>query len=96
MVASDPLALRSDPKFIDFEKTHGGKMDWATIHDYVAARAADGSPDGQLLEEQYEDMVKDALKTVQGEVEENQLRGSSVLTDAPKRPGRFPGIEGMR
>jgi hypothetical protein len=33
---------------------------------------------------------------VQGEVEENQLRGSSVLTDAPKTSGRFPGIEAMR
>jgi hypothetical protein len=96
MIAEDPLQLRSDPKFVDFEKTHGGKADWATIHDYVTARGADGTPDGALLAEQYQEMVKKYLEIVQGEVEENQLRGSSVMTDAPKKAGRFPGIEDMR
>ena len=46
--------------------------------------------------EQYQDAVKKNLEIQQGEVEENQLRSSSVLTDQLKTGGRYPGIEGMR
>ncbi|MFI5360632.1 MAG: hypothetical protein ACHQ49_01580 [Elusimicrobiota bacterium] len=98
MIATDPFfsQLRSDPKFLEFEKARGGKADWAAFHEYVSARAADGSTDGALLAEQYEDAVKKSLEIQQGEVEGNQLRSSSVDTSAPMTAGKFPGIEGMR
>ena len=98
MIASDPFfaQLRNDPKFAAFEKARGGKADWAAFHDYVRERAADGSADGALLAEQYQDAVKRNLEIQQGEVEENQLRSSSVLTDQLKTGGKYPGLEGMR
>ncbi len=98
MIATDPFfsQLRSDPQFLAFEKARGGKADWAAFHDYIRQRAADGSADGALLAEQYEDAVKKNLEIQQGEVEENQLRSSSVLTDQLKTGGKYPGLEGMR
>jgi hypothetical protein len=99
MIANDPFFLdlrNNDPKFREFEAARGGKTDWAMIHDYVRQRAADGSADGALLAEQYQDAVKKNLEIQQGEVEENQLRSSSVLTDQLKTGGKYPGLEGMR
>ena len=98
MIAEDPFfaQLRSDPKFVAFETKRGGKADWSLFHDYVRERSADGTADGALLAEQYQDVVKHHLEIKQGVVEEDQLRSSSVLTDAPKTVGKYPGIEGMR
>ncbi|HEX4047286.1 MAG TPA: hypothetical protein VH309_05605, partial [Elusimicrobiota bacterium] len=98
MIANEPFfsQLRSDPQFVAFETARGGKADWAMFHDYIRQRAADGTADGALLAEQYEDVVKRNLEIQQGEVEENQLRSSSVLTDQLKTGGKYPGVEGMR
>jgi hypothetical protein len=99
MVANDPFFVNersNDPKFLEFEKARGGKADWAMFHDYIRSRAAEGSADGALLAEQYQDAVKRNLEIQQGEVEENQLRSSSVLTDQLKTGGKYPGLEGMR
>src|SRR6185312_2352781 len=98
MIAEDPffVGLRNDPKFVEFETARGGKADWTMFHDYVRMRAAEGTADGALLAEQYQDAVKKNLEIQQGEVEENQLRSSSVLPGQAKTDAKYPGLEGMR
>jgi hypothetical protein len=99
MVLKDPFFIdlrNNDPKFLAFEQARGGKADWAMYHDYVRSRAAEGTPEGAQVAERYEKAVKDALDIQQSEVEENQLRSSSVLTDQLKTGGKYPGLEKMR
>jgi hypothetical protein len=99
MIASDPffVQLRADPKFVEYAAKRGAqKLDWPLFHDYLFARATDGTPEGAALAQKYKDVVNKRLETVQGDVEHNQLLGSSVLTDRLKTNGRFPGVEGAR
>ena len=86
----------NDPKFLAFEKERGGSADWAMFDAYVSRRAAEHTPEGMQIAQRYEDAVKRGLAIAQGEIEENQLRSSSVLTDQHKTGGKFPGIEIMR
>ncbi|MFI5346929.1 MAG: hypothetical protein ACHQ51_11200 [Elusimicrobiota bacterium] len=99
MIAKDPFFAerRNDPKFMEFARKRGVvKPDWAVYHDYLFDRATDGSAEGSALAERYKKVVNEYLERGQGEVEENQLRSSSVLTDQLRTNGRFPGIEAMR
>jgi hypothetical protein len=99
MIAEDPffVELRSDPKFVEYARARGVQTpDWPVFHDYLFERATDGSVEGRTLGERYKKVVNDHLTTGQGEVEENQLRSSSVLTDQLKTNGKYPGIEGAR
>ncbi|MDE2510488.1 MAG: hypothetical protein KGL74_05145, partial [Elusimicrobia bacterium] len=99
MIAEDPFfaELRGDPKFVEFARGRGVKTpDWEAFHDYVRARGEDGSSEGQALVARYKEVVNSHLEIGQSDVEENQLRSSSVLTDQLRSNGRFPGVEGMR
>jgi hypothetical protein len=96
MVANDDFfkELRGDPRFTDFMKARGGQPDWAAYHDYVQLRVAQGGDEGAALGEEYAQVVKKALDTQQAQVEEGQLRSSSVLNDGRATTnGQFPGFE---
>ncbi|OGR49169.1 MAG: hypothetical protein A2X40_05940 [Elusimicrobia bacterium GWC2_65_9] len=100
--------LRSDPVFQKYASEHKiVDPDWATFHQYVRERLADPLMEpgvgadvararARELAVKYKETVKRHLERQQAEVEMNQLRSSSVETDAPITVGRFPGIEGMR
>jgi hypothetical protein len=99
MIAQDPFfaQLRSDPSFTAFMKARGGAPDWAAYHDYVQLRAAQGGDEGRALADEYANAVKKALDTQQAQVEEGQLRSSSVINDGRATTnGLFPGFEGLR
>ena len=99
MIAKDPffVELRGDPQFEEFARKRGVlKPDWTVYHDYLFERAVDGTAEGAALGQRYKGVVNEHLGLGQGQVEENQLRSSSVLTDQLRTHGRFPGIEGAR
>ncbi|OGS40945.1 MAG: hypothetical protein A2506_03215 [Elusimicrobia bacterium RIFOXYD12_FULL_66_9] len=91
MVKSDPFfeQLRSDPAFQKYAAEHKlAKLDWLSYHEFVRENPQYAS--------KYHQTIKGSLEKIQSEVEINQLRSSSVETDAPMSPGRFPGVERMR
>lgn len=90
------ISLRKDPLFQTYAASHSGKMDWATMHDYIESRARDGSGEGRQLLNDYSVSVRESLKNRQLEVEANNLRTSSVLTDAPTTVGKLPALEKLR
>ncbi len=98
MFEADPffLEMRKDPAFQAYARTHGGRIDWSTVNDYVLARARDGSGEGQLLSQRHEKAVRENLGRRNLEVEENLLRQSNVLTDAPTTQGKNPALERIR
>ena len=77
------LEMRKDPAFQEYTRTHGGRIDWQTLNDYLVARASDKSGEGRLLYQRYEKVVRESLERRNLEVEENLLRQSNVLTDKP-------------
>ncbi len=98
MFDTDPFfnGIRKDPAFQEFTRAHGGKLDWRTLNDYVLRRSADGTGEGQILFQRYEKSVRESLGRRNLEVEENLLRSSSVLTDAPMTMGKNPALERIR
>lgn len=103
MVAEEPffVGVMSDPRFVEFARARGVKdPKWSDVQAYVRERAGDGTADGALLAQQYKQAVKDVVQThldaQQQEVEEEQLRSSSVLQEPRRGGGRFPGLESMR
>ncbi|NNN05413.1 MAG: hypothetical protein HKL90_05895 [Elusimicrobia bacterium] len=99
MLAQDPFfkQLRADPRFVAFVKARGGAPDWAACDAYVRLRAAQGGDEGAALAADYAAAVKKALDIQQAQVEEGQLRSSSVLNDGrPTTNGQFPGVEGLK
>ncbi len=58
--------------------------------------AKDGTGEGELLSQRYEKAVRENLGRRNLEVEENLLRQSQVLTDAPMTQGKNPALEGIR
>lgn len=91
MVRSDPFfeQLRGDPAFQKYAADHKiAKPDWLAYHEFVR--------ENPRYAAEYQKAVKGSLEKVQSEVELNQLRSSSVETDAPVTPGRFPSVERMR
>jgi hypothetical protein len=93
--------VRASDDFLSYARARGvSEPDWAVYHDYISMRAADGTAEGRILAEEYDDVVKHYLEVRQGQVEEGQLQGSSVIDAMEKgRPtgtGLFPGVEGLR
>ncbi|MEK7381702.1 MAG: hypothetical protein AAB262_00260, partial [Elusimicrobiota bacterium] len=91
MVKSDPFfeQLRSDPAFQKYAAARKlVKLDWLTFHEFVRENPQHAA--------KYQQAVKGSLEKIQSEVEINQLRSSSVETDAPITPGKFPAVERMR
>ena len=91
MVQSDPVfeQLRGDPAFQRYAAQRKlVKPDWLSYHEFVR--------ENPQWAARYQAAVKGNLEKIQSEVELNQLRGSSVETDAPITPGKFPGVERMR
>ncbi len=99
MVANDDFfkKLRADPRFTAYVRARGLKPDWAASDAYVRMRAAEGGDEGRALAEDYVDAIKRALDAQQAQVEEGQLRSSSVLNDGRSTSlGLFPGVEGLK
>jgi len=103
MIAEEPFfnRLREDPRFIDYARARGvTEPKWSDFQGYLRERAYDGTADGALLAEQYRQAIKDVVQShldaQQQEVEEEQLRSSSVLQEPRRGGGRFPGLESMR
>jgi hypothetical protein len=98
MFESDPffVEMRKDPVFQEYTRKNGGRIDWNTANDYILARGADGTGEGQLLSQRAEKAVRENLARRNLEVEENLLRSSSVLTDAPTTQGKNPALERIR
>ena len=90
------ISLRKDPVFQTYAARHSGKMDWNTAFDYVDSRAREGSGEGRQILSDYQASVRESLTLRQLEVESNNLRTSSVLTDAPTTSGKFPAFEKLR
>lgn len=87
------LEMRKDPALEAFARSRGATtLDWALVHEYIRAREAGATPEGQALANKYRAEVQQYLERRQLEVEEDQLRSSSVSDDPSASPGRFPGL----
>lgn len=99
MFETDPFFttdLRRDPTFQEYVRKHGGVMDWHASNDFLHERMFDGSGEGALMYQRYEKALRKALGARNLEVEENLLRQSNVLTDAPTTQGKNPALERIR
>ncbi|MDD5304085.1 MAG: hypothetical protein PHS14_13370, partial [Elusimicrobia bacterium] len=98
MFETDPffLEMRKDPSFQDYARSHGGRLDWTAVNDYVLARAGDGTGEGQLLSQRADKAVRENLARRNLQVEENLLRQSNVLTDAPTTLSKNPALDRIR
>jgi len=90
------LELRKDPAFQEFVRSQGGKIEWSTANNYLLARSLDGTGEGLILAQKGEKAVRESLLRRNLEVEENLLRQSNVLTDAPTTMGKNPALERIR
>ncbi len=98
MFERDPffVELRKDPAFQEFARQNGGIMDWNASTNYLNKRSLDGTGEGELLYQRGEKAVRENLARRNLEVEENLLRQSNVLTDAPTTMGKHPALERIR
>lgn len=98
MFEKDPffVEMRKDPAFQEYTRTHGGRQDWRTLNEYLIQRSADGSGEGQLLAQRADKAVRENLGRRNLEVEENLLRQSNVLTDAPTTQSKNPALDRIR
>ncbi|MCR4294204.1 MAG: hypothetical protein NUW21_01615, partial [Elusimicrobia bacterium] len=98
MFEKDPffLEMRKDPTFQEYTRTHGGRLDWRTLNEYLVQRANDGSGEGLLLSQRADKAVRENLSRRNLEVEENLLRQSNVLTDAPTTQSKNPALDRVR
>ncbi len=98
MFEKDPffLEMRKDPAFQEYTRTHGGRQDWRTLNEYLVQRSADGTGEGQLLAQRADKAVRENLGRRNLEVEENLLRQSNVLTDAPTTQSKNPALDRIR
>ena len=87
--------LRKDPVMQAFARGKGGKLDWPTVHEYIAAREADGSGEGALLASEYRRVVRQTLDRRQLGVETDQLISSQVLQEAGSA-SKHPGLQKVR
>ena len=98
MFERDPffVEIRKDPAYQDFVRAKGLGIDWNSANEYLQFRANDGTGEGQLLAQRGDRAVRENLSKRNLEVEENLLRQSNVLTDAPTTPGKHPALERIR
>lgn len=98
MFETDPffLEMRKDPSFQQYSRSHGGRLDWTAVNDYVLTRAGDGTGEGQLLAQRADKAVRENLGRRNLQVEENLLRQSNVLTDAPTTLSKNPALDKIR
>jgi hypothetical protein len=98
MFERDPffMEIRKDPAYQDFVRAKGLNIDWHSVNEYVLFRSQDGTGEGALLAQRGERAVRENLSKRNLEVEENLLRQSNVLTDAPTTPGKHPALERIR
>ena len=80
----------------DFVGKKGGRIDWHSLNDYILSRANDGTGEGQLLAQRADKAVRESLGRRNLEVEENLLRQSNVLTDAPTTQSKNPALDRIR
>jgi hypothetical protein len=95
MFAESPffLEMRKDPALEAYARQRGiSTIDWATVHDFMLARELTGTPEAQALTQKYRAEVQQYLERRQLEVEEDQLRSSSVSDEPSTSPGRHPGL----
>jgi hypothetical protein len=95
MFAESPffLEMRKDPALEAYARQRGiSNIDWATVHDFMLARELTGTPEAQALTQKYRAEVQQYLERRQLEVEEDQLRSSSVSDEPSSSPGRHPGL----
>jgi hypothetical protein len=95
MFAESPffLEMRKDPALEAYARSRGiSNIDWATVHDFMLARELTGTPEAQALTQKYRAEVQQYLERRQLEVEEDQLRSSSVSDEPSSSPGRHPGL----
>lgn len=87
------LEMRKDPALEAFARERGARdIDWALIHDYMIQRELMATPEARALSQKYRAEVQQYLERRQLEVEEDQLRSSSVSDDPSSSPGRHPGL----
>ncbi|MBI2384999.1 MAG: hypothetical protein HYV14_03185 [Elusimicrobia bacterium] len=98
MFETDPffMEMRKDPTYQDFARRKGGRIDWHSLNDYILSRAGDGTGEGQLLAQRADKAVRENLGRRNLEVEENLLRQSNVLTDAPTTQSKNPALDRIR
>lgn len=87
------VEMRRDPALEAYARSRGATtIDWALIHDYMVLRELGGTPEGVALANKYRAVVQEHLERRQLEVEEDQLRSSSVSDEPSSSPGRHPGL----
>lgn len=87
------VEMRRDPALEAFARERGAStIDWALIHDYMIQRELVATPEARALSQKYRAEVQQYLERRQLEVEEDQLRSSSVSDEASSSPGRHPGL----
>ena len=98
MFETDPffLEMRKDPTFQAYMRKTGGSLDWHTLNNYLLNRSNDGTGEGLLLAQRADKAVRESLSRRNLEVEENLLRQSNVLTDAPTTQSKNPALDRVR